>query len=93
MIAAGGAFGAPIPFHADASNPGKISLTAGTFGNMLERAGAVTASVRTLPALIGPIAVDTVKMKAWTCQPIWSTSGEVFDNAWQFSGRRGLVSR
>lgn len=28
MIAAGGAFGAPIPFRADVSNPGKISLTA-----------------------------------------------------------------
>jgi len=69
MIAAGGAFGAPIPFRADVSNPGKISLTAGTSGNVPDRAGPVTASACTLPALIGPIAVDTVMMKAWTCPP------------------------
>src|SRR6516225_10767862 len=67
MIVAGVPLGAPIPFQADASNPGIVSAIDGTSGSTSVRLATVTANGRTLPARMKPIAVETVIMKAWTC--------------------------
>src|SRR5262245_50713086 len=51
-IAAGVAFGAPTPNQALASKPGTNSSTVGMFGSASERVAVVTASARSLPALM-----------------------------------------
>ena len=51
-ISAGVAFGAPMPDQKLASKPGTNSPTVGMSGSASERVAAVTASARSLPALI-----------------------------------------
>ena len=51
MISAGVFFGAPIPAHALVSKPGTKSPSVGTSGSPCQRAVAVTAKGRSLPAV------------------------------------------
>src|SRR5262249_2902362 len=68
-ISAGVAFGAPTPNQALASKPGTNSSTVGTSGSASERVAVVTASARSLPALIYPIDETVLGNITCTCPP------------------------
>src|SRR5262249_28933452 len=66
-ISAGVAFGAPTPYQLLASSPGTNAATVGMSCSRSERVAAVTASARSLPALIYPIDEIVVGKKTCTC--------------------------
>src|SRR5262249_1637889 len=66
-ISAGVSLGAPIPCSALASQPGTKSPTVGTSGNTSERVAVVTASGRSLPALMNSIDSGTGLNTTCTC--------------------------
>ena len=69
--------GAKRPNHATVSKPGSVSATAGRSGTSGERWAVVTASARTRPALMWPIAGGRLPMNIATCPPITSVSAGV----------------
>jgi hypothetical protein len=73
-IGAGVPFGAPMPCQVLASKPGTVSATVGRSGSACERSAVVTASARTLPALMAPIDSGSGLNITCTCPPIRSTS-------------------
>ena len=73
-ISAGVFLGAPMPCQVLASKPGTNSPTAGTSGSASERCAEVTASARTLPALMVAIDSGNGLNMTCTCPPIRSMS-------------------
>src|SRR5262249_31417555 len=73
-ISAGVAFGAPRPYQIPPSYPGKNSPTVGMSGNSSERVAVVTASARSLPALMYSITEGMLVNTTCTCPPRRSVS-------------------
>jgi hypothetical protein len=59
--------GAPTPNQAVTSNPGTKSRTGGRSGRASERVTVVTASARSLPALMDSIKPNGEVNMTWTC--------------------------
>src|SRR5262245_43277147 len=74
MISAGVFLGAPTPYQPVASKPGTNSLTVGIWGSASERVAVVTASARSLPALIYSIDATVGGKMIWACPPSKSVS-------------------
>src|SRR5262249_35428668 len=66
-ISADVSLGAPMPCNALASYPGTKSPTVGTSGNTSERVAVVTASGRSLPALMNSVDSGTGLNTTCTC--------------------------
>ena len=71
---AGVPLGAPMPCQVLASKPGTVSATVGTSGRAFERSAVVTASARTLSALMAPSDSGSGLNMIWTWPPIRSAS-------------------
>src|SRR6266511_398703 len=74
MISADVLFGTPMPYQALDSYPGSKSATVGSSGSTSERVVLVTASPRSLPALMYSADVGTLSNITCTCPPSKSVS-------------------